>query len=164
VVENCPKKHPRGSQKPPQNHQKSTPAAPLNPYFLRRRFWSPNSPPSVPNMSQNWSQKCQKARQFFGKKADGNQYAFRYHLLLKNTNFLLIFCYIFARPQFFKMSVSSRRNTDFSIFDHPKKDVEGVSPKNQKNRHLGPLFRAVWASKSSKKRSKNELEKTMQKK
>jgi hypothetical protein len=49
------------------------------------------------------------------------------------------------------------------MFGRPKKDVGQVSPEIQKNRDLGPLFRAVSASKSRKKRSENELEKTMEK-
>ena len=145
MVENCPKKHPSGFQKPPQNHQKSTPAGPPNPYFLRRRFWSANCPPSVPNMSQNWSKKRQKTSKQIGKKADGNQYAFRYHFLPKNSDFRLIFQYIFDRPRSLKISVSSRRNTDFSMFGRPKKDVEKVSPEIRRNRELGPLFQAVSA-------------------
>jgi microcompartment protein CcmL/EutN len=48
------------------------------------------------------------------------------------------------------------------MFGRPKKDVEKVSPKNRKNRDVGPLFQAVSASNSRKKHSKNKLEKTMQ--
>jgi hypothetical protein len=48
------------------------------------------------------------------------------------------------------------------MFGRPKKDVEKVSPEIRKNRDLGPLFQAVSASNSTKKRSKNKLEKTMQ--
>jgi hypothetical protein len=48
------------------------------------------------------------------------------------------------------------------MFGRPKKDVEKVSPEIRKNRDLGPLFQAVSASKSRKKRSENELGKTME--